>query len=490
MPAEEAHEDAGAEMISYHVYKYKVSLCADGKECWQLELVQKQTMIGEFHHLYYDPALERGRYHMSSYKLAAQCWEEHCRITRGDVSAHRDYGKRMGLSFNEEIQSQYYQNTTVSIEGALLEWMDVDGGKHMRYFGHWSDDSKQDAAATMRNMRDELFVNGNPLDLVKGLSVGGTVWKGTDGAAVSYQCGKSIFGQSLLSSELGVMIDAQVKAPGHGKWWLGGKTGLDKRYCQQCMCSIITPEVEDSGKHMLSAKWIDRGGELVTVSPAAECVRMLSDPARINTIKSKGMRASCEGKALVEWNTYECYTMDDVDTIPHYIIKFPKGKINGLRAYYNIRTDPDLGLGFAALHRVACGCYACKQQLKMPWLPCVDMHEQHRYAANKECVLWGSYEGANNWKIFQQQLVSDDDEKGARDSVQCVLNALEVCMLLMIREGEVGAVRTTDDAAMGYYVIKWMSEPYALQEETSGVIAAGVMVVDAVYFNMVECAPY
>ncbi len=66
-------------------------------------------------------------------------------------------------------------------------------------------------------------------------------------------------------------------------------------------------------------------------------------------------------------------------------------------------------------------------------------------------------------------------------------------MLLMIWEGEVGAVGRTGDAAMGYYVVKWMSKPYALQEETEGVlcmIAAEAMVVDGVYFNMVECAPY
>ncbi len=86
-------------------------------------------------------------------------------------------------------------------------------------------------------------------------------------------------------------IDAQVEAPGHSKWWLDGKTGSDKRFCQQCMCSIITPEATDSVKRMQSAKWIDRSGLLVAVSPAAECVRILSDPTCLNGIKSKGMRA-------------------------------------------------------------------------------------------------------------------------------------------------------------------------------------------------------
>ena len=62
-------------------------------------------------------------------------------------------------------------------------------------------------------------------------------------------------------------------------------------------------------------------------------------------------------------------------------------------------------------------------------------------------------------------------------------------MSLMIREGEVGAIGTADEATMGYYVSKWLSEPYTLQEETegmSGMIGVGRMVVDMLYFNQVE----
>jgi hypothetical protein len=154
----------------------------------------------------------------------------------------------MGLLFNKEIQSQYYQNTSVSVEGASLEWIDEVGGHCTRYFGHWLDDSKQDAAATTRNMCAELCIKGDPNNLVEGLSCSGTVWKGTDGVAVSYRCGKSIYGQGILSAELGVIINAQVEAPGHGNWWLDGKTGSNKHYCQQCICAINTPEEPDGGK--------------------------------------------------------------------------------------------------------------------------------------------------------------------------------------------------------------------------------------------------
>jgi hypothetical protein len=231
----------------------------------------------------------------------------------------------------------------------------------MRYFGHWSDNLKQEAAATTRNTRNKPCINGNLLDLVKGLDVGGAEWKGTDGASVSYCCIKLIFGQTILSSELSMAINAQVKAPGHGKWWLDGKTRSDKCYCQQCMCSIITPEAVDSGKQMLSTKWVDCSGVLAPVSPTAECVCMLSNTAHINGIKSKKMWESHKGNALVEHNGYECYTLDDVPPTPNYEIMFPKGKFNWIRAYYNIRTDPDLVVGYAALWHVACGCNAGKE---------------------------------------------------------------------------------------------------------------------------------
>jgi hypothetical protein len=121
----------------------------------------------------------------------------------------------------------------------------------------------------------------------------------------------------------------------------------------------------------------------------------------------------------------------------------------------------------------------------MSWLPRVNMYEQPQYAANDWCVLWRSYEGANDWKIFQLEPVNEEEEKGARDSICCMLNAVEARMSLMIQKGEVGAVGTTDKAAMGYYIVQGKSEPYALQadaEGISGIVTAGAMVVDGLYF--------
>ena len=170
-------------------------------------------------------------------------------------------------------------------------------------------------------------------------------------------------------------------------------------------------------------------GVSIVVSPAAEYIRMLSDPSRINGIKRKGMRAKQEGTALVKRNDYATYSMVDVLLIPEYKLVLEKGKFNEFQAHYNIRTDPNLGLRWAAICWVAWGC---------------------------------AYEEANNWQICELVASMPEDERCARELNKCVLNAMEVHISLMIREGEVGVVVATDEAAMGYYVVKWLSKPYSL----------------------------
>ena len=114
------------------------------------------------------------------------------------------------------------------------------------------------------------------------------------------------------------------------------------------------------------------------------------------------MRLKHAAKALVECNDYATYTMDDVPPLLDYKVILPKGKFNGLHTHYNIRMDPDLGIDYVALRRVVCSCESCKEQLGRPWvLPCIDVAAQPRYSQNKECTLWPSYEGGNDWKICQ-----------------------------------------------------------------------------------------
>ena len=125
----------------------------------------------------------------------------------------------------------------------------------------------------------------------------------------------------------------------------------------------------------------------------------------------------------MECNDYEAYKMEEVPNIPNYTVVLPKGKFNGIRDHYNIQMGPNLGIGWAALCRISCGCASCKEQLVSPWVPRVDWTEQPQYAWNKGCSLWPCFEDANDWKICQLVPKSDDEEKGARESYICVLNA-------------------------------------------------------------------
>ncbi len=167
-------------------------------------------------------------------------------------------------------------------------------------------------------------------------------------------------------------------------------------------------------------------------------------------------------------NDYMTYTMMDVPTLPDYKVVLPKGQFNRIRADYNIRMDPDLGIGWAAVHWVACGCGPCKDHFQQLWVLRGNITVQPRYTVNMDCKLWPSYEGANNWKIVALVPKMEANKKVAHESLPCILNALEARMSLMMHEGQVGAVGMTDEAAMGYYLIKWLSEPHTLQEDTEG----------------------
>ncbi len=130
---------------------------------------------------------------------------------------------------------------------------------------------------------------------------------------------------------------------------------------------------------------------------------------------------------------------------------------------------------------VACVCGLCKEQLGQPWvLPCVDVAAQPRYGQNKECTLWPSYEGANNWKICQLVPKMEVDKKEAQELHNSIFGAMEARMSLMIHEGKMGAIGMADEVALGYYVGKWLSDSYTLQKEMaegmSGMIGAGRMV--------------
>ena len=50
---------------------------------------------------------------------------------------------------------------------------------------------------------------------------------------------------------------------------------------------------------------------------------------------------------------------------------------------------------------------------------------------------------------------------------QVVLDDISDNMASLVQSGKYGAMNTTETPAMGYYVIKFVSEPYTLPDETT-----------------------
>ena len=63
---------------------------------------------------------------------------------------------------------------------------------------------------------------------------------------------------------------------------------------------------------------------------------------------------------------------------------------------YNIRCDPDLGVGKATVRRIPCACLFCIEQLNLSWDKNEEDTNKRRYGINKECLNWNIFEGLND----------------------------------------------------------------------------------------------
>lgn len=84
--------------------------------------------------------------------------------------------------------------------------------------------------------------------------------------------------------------------------------------------------------------------------------------------------------------------------------------------------------------------------------------------------------GYNDWRIVTLVKKSKSSEVEEEELRRDVLTSVADLMAEQVVVGKYGAFTTTDEAADGYYVVEWISEPY---------LKEGVKVCDAIYYNMV-----
>jgi hypothetical protein len=76
--------------------------------------------------------------------------------------------------------------------------------------------------------------------------------------------------------------------------------------------------------------------------------------------------------------------------------------------------------------------------------------------------LWEIFEGLNDWNIVQLTPGTDNDEDEIQTIHRIVLDAK--IDSLGVEEKNVGAFQTEDPDTYGYYLVKWTSRPYHLEE--------------------------
>ena len=128
----------------------------------------------------------------------------------------------------------------------------------------------------------------------------------------------------------------------------------------------------------------------------------------------------------------------------------------GLSEHYHLRFDPKLGNGVYAIRRISCACVACTSMLDKPWIYSIPSYEQERYKPVTRCNYWPLSESFNNWNILplsQKSTPSDTFD----EIHQVVFDGISDNMVLLVESGNYGAIKTTDTATNGFYVIMFIS---------------------------------
>ena len=162
--------------------------------------------------------------------------------------------------------------------------------------------------------------------------------------------------------------------------------------------------------------------------------------------------------------------------------------MRGLRKQYHLQLNPKLGHGKCAILWIPCAYIACTTMLDNPWARKVYHNKQPHYQPVIDCTYWPMLDAFNNWNITQ--LTNKTTSSENFDAVhKVVLYGTGDNMASLVHWCKYGAISSVDLTTTGQYVIKYLSEPYKLQENQTmyaKVINACALVVKAEYLSIMK----
>jgi hypothetical protein len=437
--------------------------------------------IGSFMTEYYLPALEEYAYHLPHVrilgsKVCGKMRNEWFRQLAYCIRTIRDFAEALRMEFHKEIQSEHFgECLSLHIEGSSARFISLASRAAfnrgeisaeeldvvMETHSHFSDCSRQDSRTVFQNMKTLIEV----LFKEEKLQKNSFVLDHTDGCAKQYRSATAMYLLSVLAVAYQITIDRAIGAPGHGKDEVDGLNATDKRFLKVKMAQIQAPEDDQRESRMSAAAMVE--GSLSSI--AEESARLCSVQSRSEGVKSENKYKKREAASVMKRRRYHVLKEEDIEfaDLEMSFVTWTKEKYSSIGAMYNLRADPELGVGRIALRKIPCACDECQAQAKIPWEPSVGQaNNQPRYKENKECALWSIFEGLNNWVIVDCSKPTNarkedpDHEILIKESHRVILEKEAARTSEKIIIGNIGAISTDDPAADGYYLVEWSGHPY------------------------------
>lgn len=526
LPRQELQKGARAPTITFRTYEYRVEISPRyGTKKRHLQLVKRTMTIGDFIDEIYLPTLEKFVYHHELTRLLERMRQQRKAVVPGNVLDERDFAEKLAACFEEAIQSEHWQTTSMTIETSIVESYARDVVDAYLRKGRAPEEGelrdiqrfalssyeRQDAAVVYRNMDKQiakLMDDGR-------LKVRHVLKQGTDGCAGQYWCSKAAFLTSKLAAARRVTIDRFRSSPGHGKRKVDGAHAVLKSFLREVMAMLD----DDERKPTIGAETHEEGCKRDFAEACHTCA-----VEHLSTCRdASGMRKKKLTHARTESREFDLYKPDDVEfkslkmkpvdpsTKEERRMKLPH---RGWKSYHNLRCDHQLPEGEVMLRRWPCGCKPCEDQLSESEL-------EKRYAPSLGCVMRPVFGELNDWKkvslVKQAQggaadAVGDEDDDDGDDLEDDESDEGEVehehddeleagewalaeytdRLADDVERGDVIAIEAPgDSAANGYYLLEAEGQAYELAsdeysgDEAWGVLEAGTRVVDAFWYNLV-----
>ena len=508
---EEERTDQSAVLVAYHYYDYvdepTTYRNADGsvKFTRHLKLLKHAPVpIGEFM-VHYRQKLQFHCYHRGMIRLTTLMRLLRAGFAPGEVTLIMDYSEKLNKCRRQQIQSEHWDTTAMTLEVAVIEAyhpdLDDDAladlrrrlhaakpadrketvaafkSTHKKVYYHCSDFKKQVAAVSTYNMRvmiEELIKSGE-LGLRPGSeSLYQTVWLKTDGCGKQYKCSRAMYLLCVLAHETGVTIDQMLEVTGHGKDEADGHGGVLKSWLTSQMRRVDLTD-DDNVLGVETADVVD--GD---TNSFAETMAAIAR-AGMTHLKEVGMNAKRKLKSLTAARYFKTYTEADIGEPPNIAsmtkalsLDAPKGRtstahvahdkmVKATLGHNNYRADPELqgATKVIAVRRLACRCAGCERHLQLP--------VGQRYAPHDDCEYAAIFERLNDWKLVKLLPGDDDAAEEMEEDDDLHLQDRTDAKLTALAPGEYLSFYAPHDPACPehHYLAQCTSAAYPLDADTT-----------------------